>query len=110
MVTQCKNCAGQLVFDPKKQMLVCDHCGSEFKPEDFDDSEKSGLWDKKAESMNEVYGTDSEDLMDMLDALTNEYEDVINIELASEFLEAEVALCRLVQNFQRDVIAGLNFE
>jgi hypothetical protein len=64
MVTQCKNCAGQLVFDPKKQMLVCDHCGSEFKPEDFDDSEKSGLWDKKAESMNEVYGTDSEDLMD----------------------------------------------
>ena len=64
MVTQCKNCAGQLVFDPKKQMLVCDHCGSEFKPEDFDDSEKSGLWNKKAESMNEVYGTDSEDLMD----------------------------------------------
>lgn len=54
--------------------------------------------------------SDSEDLMDMLDALTNEYEDVINIELASEFLEAEVALCRLVQNFQRDVIAGLNFE
>ena len=54
--------------------------------------------------------SDSEDLMDMLDALTNEYEDVINIELASEFIEAEVALCRLIQNFQKDVIAGLNFE
>ena len=64
MITQCKNCAGQLVFDPEKQMLVCDHCGSEFKPEEFDVSEKIPYWDKKAESMNEVYGTDSEEFMD----------------------------------------------
>lgn len=63
-MTQCKNCAGQLVFDPAKQMLVCDHCGSEFKPEEFDVSEKMPYWDKKAESMNEVYGTDSEEFMD----------------------------------------------
>ncbi|MBQ3890656.1 MAG: YlbF family regulator [Lachnospiraceae bacterium] len=54
--------------------------------------------------------SDSEDLLDLLDALTNEYEDVINIELASDFIEAEVALCRLVQNFNKDIIAGLNFE
>ena len=35
MITQCRNCAGPLVFDPEKQMLVCDHCGSEFKPEEY---------------------------------------------------------------------------
>jgi predicted SnoaL-like aldol condensation-catalyzing enzyme/DNA-directed RNA polymerase subunit RPC12/RpoP len=63
-MTYCRNCAGQLVFDPEKQMLVCDHCGSSFKPEEFDVSEKIPLWDKKAESMNEVYGTDSEEFMD----------------------------------------------
>lgn len=63
-MTQCKNCAGQLVFDPKKQMLVCDHCGSEFKPEEFEDSEKAAYRDQKAESMNEIYGTNSAELMD----------------------------------------------
>lgn len=64
MITQCKNCAGQLVFDPTKQMLVCDHCGSEFKPEEFDVSEKIPLWEQKAESMNDIYGTDSKEFMD----------------------------------------------
>lgn len=64
MITQCKNCAGQLVFDPKKQKLVCDHCGSEFKPEEFDVSEKIPLWEQKAESMNDIYGTDSKEFMD----------------------------------------------
>ena len=64
MITQCKNCAGQLVFDPAKQMLVCGHCGSEFKPEEFDVSEKIPLWEQKAESMNDIYGTDSKEFMD----------------------------------------------
>ena len=64
MITQCKNCAGQLVFDPKKQMLVCDHCGSEFKPEEFDASEKEPFWDKKAEAMSDIYGSDSAEFMD----------------------------------------------
>ncbi len=64
MITQCKNCAGQLVFDPEKQMLVCDHCGSEFKPEEFDVSEKVPLWDKKAEAMSDIYGSDSAEFMD----------------------------------------------
>ena len=64
MLTQCKNCSGNLVFDPAKQMLVCDHCGSEFAPEEFDVSGKIPLWDKEAVSMNEVYGTDSEEFMD----------------------------------------------
>ena len=63
-MTECKNCAGQLVFDPEKQMLVCGHCGSEFRPEEFDVTEKIPLWDKKAESMNDVYGTDSAEFMD----------------------------------------------
>lgn len=64
MITQCRNCAGQLVFDPEKQKLVCGHCGSEFEPEEFSQSEKEYLADKQAESMNSVYGTDSEDMMD----------------------------------------------
>lgn len=54
--------------------------------------------------------SDSEDLFDMLDALTNEYEDVINIELASEFIEAEAALCKLIQDFNRRVVDGLKFD
>lgn len=64
MITQCKNCAGQLVFDPKKQMLVCDHCGSEFRPEEFTAEEKESLYAQKAESMNDIYGTDSKEFMD----------------------------------------------
>ena len=54
--------------------------------------------------------SDSEDLLDMLDALTNEYEDVINIELVNDFMEAEVALCKMVQEFYRKLIDGLEFE
>ena len=53
---------------------------------------------------------DSDDLLDMMDALTNEYEDVINIELVSEFITAEVALCRLVQEFNHRLIDGLDFD
>lgn len=52
----------------------------------------------------------SEEVYDLMDALTNEYEDVINIELVSEFLEAEAALCRLIQNFNRELIEGLEFD
>lgn len=64
MITQCKNCAGQLVFDPQKQMLVCSKCASEFRPEEFSSSDKGNLWDVKAESLNDVLGTDSEEFMD----------------------------------------------
>lgn len=53
--------------------------------------------------------SDSEDALDELDALTNEYEDVINMELTTEFLEAEVAFCRLVQDFYASVTEGLEF-
>lgn len=64
MITQCRNCAGQLVFDPGKQMLVCSHCGSMFKPEEFNDSGNEALRDKKAESMSDIYGSDSAEFMD----------------------------------------------
>lgn len=64
MITQCRNCAGPLVFDPEKQMLVCGYCGSEFKPEEFTADEKEELYDKKAEALNDVYGTDSAEFMD----------------------------------------------
>lgn len=52
----------------------------------------------------------SEDAYDKLDALTNEYEDVINRELATEFLEAEAAFCMLVQEFNSAIGEGLEFD
>lgn len=64
MITRCKNCSGQLAFDPKKQMLVCDHCGGLFNPEEFNTTGNESLIDKKAESLNEIYGTDSKEFMD----------------------------------------------
>lgn len=64
MITQCKNCAGQLVFDPGKQMLVCSHCASEFKPEDFTLESKKPLIEAEATPINEITGDDSKDLMD----------------------------------------------
>ena len=57
MITQCKNCAGQLVFDPAKQMLVCDHCGSEFRPEEFtaeETAEEPGTVEIAAEDAEEA--------------------------------------------------------
>ena len=64
MVFQCRNCAGRLILDPAKQMLVCDRCGSEFKPEEFEVPDKDSLTDKKELPMNEVYGTVSAEFMD----------------------------------------------
>lgn len=51
-----------------------------------------------------------EEILDMMDALTNEYEDVINNELVSDFMEAEVALAKLLQDFTSSVIEGLDFD
>ena len=63
-MTICRNCGGQLVFDPTKQKLVCEHCGGEFAPEEYDLASKEPYSDKQAESANEIYGTHSEELMD----------------------------------------------
>lgn len=52
----------------------------------------------------------SEDMLDRIDALTNEYDDVINIELVGQFMEAEVSLCQLVRNFYTSVISKMEFE
>ena len=45
-------------------MLVCDHCGGLFNPEDFNTTGNDSLIDQKAESLNEIYGTDSKEFMD----------------------------------------------
>lgn len=50
------------------------------------------------------------DPYDMMDALTNEYEDVINNKSVGEFINAEVALCRMIHEFNRNVTAGLEIE
>lgn len=52
----------------------------------------------------------SDNLMELMDALTNEYEDVINLELTGRFLEAEADVCRMVQEFNNMLAHGLEFE
>ena len=53
---------------------------------------------------------ESSELMDLMDALTNEYEDVINNESVARFLEAEAAICRMVREFNLMVTEGLEFD
>jgi cell fate (sporulation/competence/biofilm development) regulator YlbF (YheA/YmcA/DUF963 family) len=50
------------------------------------------------------------DAMDRLDSLTNEYEDVINIELVGRFLNAEASFCRMMQDYNGKVSRGLEFD
>lgn len=58
----------------------------------------------------ELQQEDNEDMMDLMDALTNEYEDVINLESVNRFMEAEAGLCRLFQEFNYLVTNGLEFD
>lgn len=64
MLTRCKNCSGKLIFDPKSQTLVCGHCGSGFKPKELSISDDESMEDNKAKSLNEIYGSDSEEFID----------------------------------------------
>ena len=64
MATLCKNCSHALVFDPDSQMMVCAACGSKFRPEDVQAEAKNYRQDLKAESLQEIYGTKDEQLMD----------------------------------------------
>ncbi|MCR5615687.1 MAG: hypothetical protein K6F45_05930 [Saccharofermentans sp.] len=64
MATLCKNCAHALVFDPVSQKLVCDACGSSFKPEEIESEAQAYRQDLKAESMEEVTGAKDETMMD----------------------------------------------
>jgi len=57
-----------------------------------------------------IHQGDAGDPYDMMDALTNEYEDVINNVSVSEFIKAEIAFCKMVHEFNRNVTAGLEIE
>jgi len=57
-----------------------------------------------------IHQGDVGDPYDMMDALTNEYEGVINNVSVSEFLQAEIALCKMIHEFNRNVTAGLEIE
>lgn len=52
----------------------------------------------------------SEDIVDLVDALTNEYVDVINNELVGRFLSAEASFCKLFKEFNNRVVSGLEFD
>lgn len=58
----------------------------------------------------ELQQSDGGNAYDSLDALTNEYDDVINNELVSEFLVAETNLCKMVRDLGRALIDGLEFD
>jgi len=57
-----------------------------------------------------LHRNDSEDMIDWLDALTNEFDDVINNESVSEFLQAESSLCRLMSELSTSIVRGLEFD
>lgn len=51
-----------------------------------------------------------EDILDKVDALTNEYEDVIGNASVKAFFEAEAAFCKIMQQFNNTVTNGLEFD
>lgn len=51
----------------------------------------------------------NEDMLDIMESLTNEYRDVINIGIVEDFLQAEATFCRVVRHFTERVIQGLEF-
>ncbi len=53
---------------------------------------------------------DEEDMMELMDALTNEYEDVIGMSIVTEFIEAEAAFVKMIQDFTNTVTYGLEFD
>lgn len=58
----------------------------------------------------ELHEQETSELFSKMDSLTNEFEDVINNELACDFMEAEVTLCRLVQKLSYKVLEGLELD
>lgn len=60
---------------------------------------------------NEAIQTGGADnMMDLVDALTNEYEDVINNRLVVDFMEAEMGLYTLLRELGDLVVSGLELE
>ena len=53
---------------------------------------------------------EDEDIMELMDALTNEYEDVIGMSCVTEFIEAEAAFVKMIQEFTNTVTYGLEFD
>lgn len=53
---------------------------------------------------------DSEKLMDRMDELEHEYEELRSIPLVEDFLEAETAFCRLMQEVNIFITRELNFQ
>ncbi len=52
----------------------------------------------------------SNELFERMDALQNEYEDFCEDPVVSEFLEAELALCRMMQESSLQIVKEIQFE
>ena len=57
-----------------------------------------------------AHQSENEDLMDFVDALTNEYDDVIAMPVVTDFIEAEAAFCKMMQEFNDTLTYGLEFD
>lgn len=55
MATLCKNCGAPLVFDPAKQQVVCNTCGSSWYADEIESSDKEFAEQKKAVSMGQTF-------------------------------------------------------
>lgn len=64
MFYYCKNCAGQLVFDPGTQRMLCAHCGADFSTIEVGVSDSDPIVNNRPESFNEINGIDSKEFMD----------------------------------------------
>ena len=53
MAVTCKNCGGTLVFDPEKQKMICDRCGSAITPGEVDFYAREILENKKVVPLSE---------------------------------------------------------
>lgn len=58
----------------------------------------------------QLHMDNSEDIVDLVDALTNEYDDVINNESASRFLQAEASFCNIMKEMNVSVVKGLELD
>lgn len=56
------------------------------------------------------YATQADELFDKTDAFEKEYEKFRENPLVDDFLRAELAFCRMMQEVNGQIIAGLDFE
>ena len=63
MATLCKNCGHPLIFDPSRQKMFCEQCGSTFLAEEVESTAKQYAERNKEHSMEEIYGSAEQEFL-----------------------------------------------